>query len=328
MLLRLQMHPHDWPLAVPLQIARGTLGCQPTLQLGLTDSDGVTGRGEACGIPYKGETPASIMADVERIRPVVEAGIDRETLLTLLPAGGARMALDSALWDLEAKRGAGDPFRRNGLLPNPLRSAFTIGIRSHADYTAAARELAGFSLLKVKVDATDPVGAVRAVRAGAPNPRLIVDTNQSWSVDQLKALAQPMADLGVALLEQPIPVGAEAGLDGWESPVPLCADELIDTEADLDRAQGRFRFINIKLDKAGGLTAALRLADAVEARGMGLMVGCMLGSSLSMAPAMVLAQRCAFVDLDGPMLHTADVPNGFQYRYGRVDRPHVPTLWG
>lgn len=326
--LRLQMHPHDWPLAVPLQIARGTLSCQPTLQLSLIDADGLTGRGEACGIPYKGETPESLMADVERVRGRVEAGIDREALITLLPAGGARMALDSALWDLEARRGAGDPFTRNGLEPNPVRSAFTIGIRSQADYTAAARDLAGFALLKVKVDATDPVGAVRAVRAGAPSPRLIVDTNQSWSVDQLKQLAGPMADLGVALLEQPIPVGAEAGLDGWTSPVPLCADELIDTEADLDRAQGRFQFVNIKLDKAGGLTAALRLADAVEARGMGLMVGCMLGSSRSMAPAMVLAQRCAFVDLDGPMIHTADVPHGFRYIDGQVDRPHDPALWG
>jgi L-alanine-DL-glutamate epimerase-like enolase superfamily enzyme len=328
MSLRLAMHAHDWPLDVPLQIARGSLSCQPTLQLQLTDADGVTGWGEACGIPYKGETPASMMADVERVRAAIEAGVTREALLTLLPGGGARTALDSALWDLEAKRGGPDPFRANGLQPRPISSACTIGIRSLDAYEASARALAGFALLKVKVDAVDPVAAIRAVRAGASDARLIVDPNQSWSVAQLKDLAGPMADLGVSLLEQPIPVGAESGLDGWTSPVPLCADELVDTEADLDLAQGRFRYVNIKLDKAGGLTAALRLADAAEARGLGLMVGCMLGSSLSMAPAMVLAQRCSFVDLDGPMLHSADVPNGFQYVDGRVDCPHNPALWG
>lgn len=328
MRLSIAMQAKDWPLDVPLQIARGSLSCQPTVQLQLTDANGASGRGEACGIPYKGETPAGIMAQVQSVRDRVEAGITRDALLALLPAGGARMALDAALWDLEAKQGGADPFRANGLAPRPVRSACTIGIRSLEDYAAAARALAGFALLKVKVDARDPLAAVRAVRAGAPDAQLIVDSNQSWSVDQMKELAGPMADLGVALLEQPIPVGAEAGLDGWASPVPLCADELIDTEADLARAQGRFQFVNIKLDKAGGLTAALRLADAVEARGMGLMVGCMLGSSLSMAPAMVLAQRCTFVDLDGPMLHSADVPDGFRYVDGRVDHPHNPALWG
>lgn len=322
------MHAHDWPLDVPLEIARGQLTCQPTVQLILADEAGRMGRGEACGIPYKGETPAGMIADIEAVRGAVEAGIDREALLGLLPAGGARMALDSALWDLEAKQGHGDPFRRNSLAPQPVSSAFTIGIRSLKAYAETARSLSGFALLKVKVDAGDPVGAVRAVRAGAPNARLIVDSNQSWSVDRLKRLAGPMADLGVNLLEQPIPVGAEAGLDDWTSPVPLCADELIDTEADLDRAAGRFQFVNIKLDKAGGLTAALRLADAAEARGMGLMVGCMLGSSLSMAPAMVLAQRCTFVDLDGPMMHSADVPHGFHYVDGVVEQPHDPALWG
>lgn len=328
MTLRLAMRALDWPLDVPLQIARGELRCQPTLQLELTDAGGIAGRGEACGIPYKGDTPASMIADVERVRARIEAGVSRDELLALLPAGGARMALDAALWDLEAKQGGLDPFHANGLVPRPVCSAYTIGIRPLEAYEATARRLSGFALLKVKVDGTDPVGAVRAVRAGAPTARLIVDSNQSWSVAQLKALAGPMAELGVSLLEQPIPVGAEAGLDGWTSPVPLCADELIDTEADLDRAAGRFQVVNIKLDKAGGLTAALRLADAVEARGMGLMVGCMLGSSLSMAPAMVLAQRCAFVDLDGPMLHSADVAHGLRYREGCVERPHDPLLWG
>lgn len=174
----------------------------------------------------------------------------------------------------------------------------------------------------------DPIAAIRAVRRGNPTARLIVDPNQSWSATQLRDVSDEMRLLGVVLIEQPIPVGSEAGLEEWSPPVPLCADELVEHEEDLPKAQGRFSFINIKLDKAGGLTAALRLADAAKARGFGLMVGCMAGSSLSMAPAMVLAQRCDFVDLDGPLLQSNDIENGFHYEEGVVVRPYKPELWG
>ena len=207
-------------------------------------------------------------------------------------------------------------------------SACTLGIRSLEAYEEAARRLADFAVLKIKVDGREPLAALAAVRRGAPNPALIVDPNQAWSVADLKDLAPVMAGYGVALLEHPIPVGAEAGLDGWTCPVPLCADELVDTEADLAKARGRFDVVNIKLDKAGGLTAALRLADAAASQGFRLMVGCMAGSSLAMAPAMVLAQRCAFVDLDGPLLQAEDAENGFVYAAGRVAAPHIPALWG
>jgi L-Ala-D/L-Glu epimerase len=252
----------------------------------------------------------------------------REDLLGLLPPGGARFAVDSALWDLEAKRGGPDPFSACGLSPEPVTSAYTIGIRSLDGYRDTAGRFAGYAVLKVKVDGSDPLAAVKSVRAGAPASRLIVDPNQSWSVDQLKALAPGLANLGVALLEQPIPAGAEPALDGWTSPVLLCADELVHEIADLDRARGRFHAVNIKLDKTGGLTAALALADAAEAEGFRLMVGCMAGSSLSMAPAMVLAQRCDFVDLDGPLLQSEDTQPGLRYEQGRVERPYVPELWG
>lgn len=329
MRLTLEMWPKSWAMRETLEIARGAFTEQPTLQVRLTRADGVVGRGEACGIPYKGETPETIMADLEAVRAAIEAGVTREELCTLLPkGGGARMAIDAALWDLEAKAGGPSPYAVYGLTPRPIASAYTIGIRSLAAYEETARKLGAFAVLKVKVNADDPIGAVRAVRRGAPDPRLVLDTNQAWSVADLKRHAETLVDLRVDLIEQPIPVGAEAGLDGWTSPIPLCADELIDGVDDLARAEGRFAVVNIKLDKAGGLTSAMRLGDAAQARGLKLMVGCMVGSSLSMAPAMVLAHRCAFVDLDGPMLQAEDVENGYTYRNGVVEQPHKPALWG
>jgi L-alanine-DL-glutamate epimerase-like enolase superfamily enzyme len=327
MRLKFDMWPIAWPMKEVLAISRGTQTDQPTLQVRLIREDGIIGRGEACGIPYDGDTPETIAIELEKVREVIEAGVDRQALLEVLPYGGARMAIDAALWDMEVKSGGPDPYIVYGLEPKPVMSAYTIGIRDLADYEATARTYATYPLLKIKVDGNQPVSAIQAVRRGAPNAKLIVDTNQAWSVNDLKAYASIMADLGVVLLEQPIKVGDEAGLDGWRSPVPLCADELINSTADLDKAQGRFDVVNIKLDKAGGLTAAMALADAVEARGMQLMVGCMAGSSLSMAPAMVLAQRCAFVDLDGPMLQTEDVETPLVYVNGVVDQPHLPALW-
>lgn len=318
----------DWPMAEPFEIAREVQTVQETLQLRLTDSAGVVARAEACGVSYEGETPESMAAQVAAVVDRLDDGMTRDALLGLLPAGGARMAVDSALWDLEAKRGGPDPFSAAGVEKRPVTSAMTIGIRTLAAYRETAERLADYPLIKVKVNADRPLAAIEAVRAGAPDARLIADANQSWSVEQLKELAPRLADLGVALIEQPIAVGQEPGLDGWNSPVPVCADELVQDLPDLARARGRFQAVNIKLDKTGGLTAALRLADAAEAEGFQLMVGCMAGSSLSMAPAMVLAQRCAFVDLDGPLLAAEDIEHGFAYVNGTVERPHRPELWG
>ena len=182
-------------------------------------------------------------------------------------------------------------------------------------------------MLKIKVDDTQPVAAIEAVRRGAPHPLLIVDANQAWTVEALKSHAQRLAQLGVVLLEQPIRVGAEGGLDGYRCPILIAADELINDVTDLDKAKGRFDVINIKLDKTGGLTEALRLADAARAAGFDLMVGCMAGSSLSMAPAMVLAQQCRFVDLDGPLLQSEDFPGGLTYLDGEVSPPER-EFWG
>jgi L-alanine-DL-glutamate epimerase-like enolase superfamily enzyme len=324
----LEISRRDWPMTEPFAIARGVQLTQPTLQLVLRDRQGHVGRGEACGIPYEDETPETMAGQIRSIEDEIEAGLTRDDLLSRLPAGGARNAIDAALWDLEAKQSGRDAFAIADLVPSPVVSAFTIGIRSVADYETTARRFAGYPVLKIKVNGQAPMDAIDAVRRGAPDARLIVDPNQSWSVDQLKTLAPELAARDVVLIEQPIAVGAEAGLDGWISPVPLCADELIAEGHDLAVARGRFQFINIKLDKAGGLTAALALADAAQAQGFGLMVGCMAGSSLSMAPAMVLARRCTFVDLDGPLLQSEDCDNGFVYNHGRVEHPLVQALWG
>jgi L-alanine-DL-glutamate epimerase-like enolase superfamily enzyme len=328
MTLSLDITTKTWPMHEPFAISRGTQREAMGLVVTLVDADGRQGHGESCSVDYLGETMATMRAQIERVRTDIEAGPRRERLLQLLPQGGARCALDSALWDIEAKRSGRSPFAVAGITkPVAVDTAFTIGIRAPADYVEAARARAEHALLKLKVDARDPVAAVRAARSGAPSSRFIVDPNQSWSIAQLKVFAPALADLGVVLLEQPIAVGMEAGLDDYRCPVHLCADELIANAADLALARGRFDVINIKLEKSGGLTAALDLADAAQSEGFGLMVGCMAGSSLAMAPGTVLAQRAEFVDLDGPLLQSSDWPDALVYEGGRV-APPCAALWG
>jgi L-alanine-DL-glutamate epimerase-like enolase superfamily enzyme len=294
----------------------------------LTDDNGARGRGESYGLNYEGETPASIVAQIESVRQHISAGVIREELLQLLPFGGARCALDFALWDLEAKQTGVPAWRRAGLSAwQPLTSAFTIGLRSRAALEATVARCADYPVLKIKVNADAPMDTLRAVRKLAPCPRLIVDPNQSWTMAQLREYAPACKELGVVLLEQPLAVDSDSGLLGYTSPVPLCADELIHTRADLPKAMGKYQMINIKLDKAGGLTEALHLARAARAAGFELMVGCMWGSSLAMAPAMIVGQLCSIVDLDGPLLQKTDWPDAIHYELGRMSLPKA-TLWG
>ena len=318
----------DWPLAEPFTIARGTQTVQPTLTLTLTDENGRMGRGEACGVYYAGDTIAAMEADLALAMPHIQRGVRRADLPTLIRSGGARHLVDAALWDIEAKAGGTNAFAMAGVAPDPVTTARTIGIRSIAAYETTARQLHDYPLLKIKLDASAPLAVLAAVKRGAPAARIIIDPNQSWSVEQLKTWAPALADLGIALIEQPIAVGAEGELDGWHSPVPLCADELIDGASDLAKARGRFGAINIKLDKCGGLTSGLVLAQMAREQGFDLMVGCMGGSSLSMAPAMVLAQVCDVVDLDGPLLQVGDTNPALDYQAGRVAMPLLPGLWG
>jgi L-alanine-DL-glutamate epimerase-like enolase superfamily enzyme len=317
-----------WPLKEPFVIARDRQTQVRSVLVTITDAHGARGRGEASGVRYHGETPATMTAAIEAVRPAIEAGVSREALLTLMPAGGARCAVDAALWDLEAKASGTPAWRAAGLATfAPVTTVYTIGIRDLDGYERAAAEHAGYAWLKVKVAGDDPLAAIDAVRRGAPHARLLIDANMAWDAERLKAFAPALAERGVALLEQPIAAGAEATLDGYRCPVPIVGDESVQDERDLDRVAGRFDVVNIKLDKTGGLTAALALADAVEARGMGLMVGCMVGSSLAMAPATILAQRCAHVDLDGPLLQASDWPDGLRFDAGVITPPES-AFWG
>lgn len=324
---KLQVRPHAWRLKEPFAIARGVRDEARVIVVELHEA-GCVGRGEACGVPYHGETPETMAAQIEQVRAAIEAGCDRQQLLQLLPAGGARHAVDAALWDLQAKR-TGVPVWQRAGAPGwrPVDSAVTIGIRGITDYEAAARERAGFSWIKVKVGPGCPLAAVSAVRRGAPDAHLIVDANQSWTLDELREYALRLQPCAVDLLEQPLAAGADTALAGYAGPIPLCADESLSTEADLPRLVGRYQFVNIKLDKVGGLTAALQLAAAARACGFRLMVGCMLGGSISVAPGMVLAQQCEVCDLDGPWLQAEDWPGGIVYQDGRM-APPAPGLWG
>ena len=327
MSLRLEASTRSWPLREPFAIARGV---QETADVVVVElhADGAVGRGEAAGVGYHGDTPERMLRQVEGLRPALVQGLDRAGLQALLPAGGARNALDAAFWDLEARRSGVRAWRAAGLAAaGPVTTAVTIGMRDLDGYARAARALADHPWIKVKVAAEDPVAAVAAVRREAPRAQLIVDANQSWDIERLLRLAPELAALGVDLLEQPLPAGGDAALAGYAGPVPVCADESIDTLDDLPAVAERYAFVNIKLDKTGGLTGALELAHAARARGLRLMVGCMVGGSVAMAPAMVLAQLCEVCDLDGPLLQAGDWPGGIVYERG-VMQPPWPGFWG
>ena len=248
-------------------------------------------------------------------------------LQKLLPAGGARNAIDAALWDLEAKTSATTVWAMAGIVPRALQTVYTIGIDHRDAMVAQAEQAVGYPLLKVKLDGHEVIEKIGAIRRVRPDARIVVDANQSWTFAELLEFAPALGRLRIEMIEQPLPAGADGDLEGYESPVPLAADESCLTLADLDLAEARYALINIKLDKAGGLTHALELATAARDRGLGLMVGCMAGSSLAMAPAFVLGCVCDLVDIDGPLLQTHDRLPGMAYANGLVSPPS-PALWG
>lgn len=292
------------------------------------EDGGVIGRGEALGVPYFGETAETLLTQLESLSEQVVQGIDREELEKAHPAGGARNAIDCALWDLEAKRSGRTIWELTGVTPRELETVFTIGIESTpAEMAARSAAVPEHKLLKVKLDGEDPIGRLSAIRASRPEARLVVDANQGWSFAQLVEVAPAMAQLGVLLIEQPLPRGADAVLETYESPVPLCADESCQHLGELELAAERYDFINIKLDKAGGLTHALRLVRAARARDLGIVVGCMGGSSLAVAPAFVIGCLADVVDIDGPLLLKSDRLPGLAYLGGRV-APFGTEVWG
>jgi len=320
------VHTEEWAAIRPFRITgkEWTSFESVVVELG---REGFAGRGEALGVYYAGDTLAAMVAAVERIAPDLERGLSRVELQEALPPGGARNAVDAALWDLEAKSAGTTVWAMTGITPRALQTVYTIGIDERDAMVAQARGATGHPLLKVKLDANDVVGRIEGIRRARPDARIVVDANQGWSFAQLREVAPQLQRLRVEMIEQPLPVGGDAQLEGYDSPVPLAADESCLTVADLDLAEARYDRINIKLDKAGGLTHALTLATAARARGLGLMIGCMAGSSLAMAPAFVLGCITDLVDIDGPLLQKRDRLAGMTYSNGLVHPPD-PALWG
>lgn len=317
-----------WAMIEPFEIAREIITDQAVLLLSLRDGKGHTGRAEAAGVDYDGETPQSLAAQIASVMPRLHDDLTAAQLLDLLPAGGARNALDCALWDLRAKQSGVPVWQAAGLAPlQPVTTAFTLGLGDEASTRRKAREARAYPLLKLKVDAQRHLDIVHMVREEHPQARLVVDANQAWSLALLKDLLPELARAGVELVEQPLARGRDAELDGLVSPIPLAADESCTDRSSLAGLVGRYQFINIKLDKCGGLTEGLALADEASRLGFGLMVGNMCGTSLAMAPAFLLAQRCRYVDLDGPLLQKLDRATPLAYHQGVIQAPS-PALWG
>lgn len=324
---RLAVRSERWPLKEPFVISRMRQDEAEVVVVEISEG-GVTGRGE-CDACEDGLMTTPVLPAIEAVRGAVEAGAGREDLLTLMPAGPARNAVDCALWDLEAKR-AGRPFWDLAGLPapDPVTTVFTIGLGTPEAMGAAAAEQAHRPVLKLKLGRPEgDMERVAAVRAAAPGTELVVDANTGWSRDQLVAYLPELKALGVAMVEQPFPPGEDALLDGVERLLPLAADESCTDHTSLTPLIGRYDLVNVKLDKTGGLTGALVLVEAAEAAGLGVMVGCNLGTSLAMAPAMLVAQSARVVDLDGPLLLSHDRSPGLVYS-GSVIAPPEPALWG
>ena len=290
---------------------------------------GYCGRGECVPSAGYGETPSGVVRAIEAMRPAFQSGLDRMALQAAMPAGAARNALDCALWDLEAKRSGCHVHELAGLpQPKPLVTAYTISLADPGTMAAAAARAIGRPLLKVKLGGgEDDVSRIAAVRRAAPHTELIVDANEGWSEHDLKRNLAACADAGVTLVEQPLPRGRDQLLSQIKHLIPVCADESVHDRASLDALAGKYDAINIKLDKTGGLTEALALVAEAERRGYAIMIGCMMGTSLAMAPAMLAAQRARIVDLDAPLLLARDCPHGLRYD-GSVAHPPDPALWG
>ena len=327
-MLRTLSARHDrFALATPFRISRGIKSVADVVTVSVSAGD-ATGRGEGVPYPRYGESVGGALATIADARRHVEAGATREDLLAIMPPGAARNAVDCALWDLEAKLARCSVTDLLGRAPVArTATAMTVGLDTPDAMAAAARILADVPLLKIKVDRNDPEAQIRSVRAVAPNPRVIVDPNESWTIDELAGLQDLLAELRIDLLEQPLPAGADEALAGFTSRMPVAADESAHVAGDVAALATRYEVVNIKLDKTGGLTAALMLADAAAAAGMGVMTGSMISTSLSIAPALIVAARSEFVDLDGPLWLAADRPGGVTAERG-VLTPPASGFWG
>jgi L-alanine-DL-glutamate epimerase-like enolase superfamily enzyme len=328
--MELSVRIERWPLAGAFTISRGTKTEAVVVVAELSDG---TRRGRGESVPYAryGETPDGIVAAIEAMRPALRRGLTRADLQSAMPAGAARNALDCAYWDVNAKAAARPVHELAGLVaPQPRITAYTISLAAPAAMAEAAERAAGRPLLKVKLgsgDGDDDGRRIAAVRRAAPRAELIVDANEGWTGDNLAQNLAACADAGVTLIEQPLPEGKDVALERIKRAIPVCADESVHDRASLDALIGKYDAVNIKLDKTGGLTEALALVAAAEQRGFTIMVGCMVATSLAMAPAMLVAQRARVVDLDGPLLLAKDRADGLRYD-GSLAYPAGAALWG
>lgn len=326
--LQLEVAVEPLRLGAPFRISGYTFIESPALVVRLRDGDAV-GLGEASGVYYLDDRPAQMAATIEGLRGRIEAGLDREALGRLLPPGGARNALDCALWDLEAHR-AGTPVWRLAGLPEPKRllTTFTLGADAPGEMAAGAQRFAQAKALKLKLtgDLDEDAERVRAVRRARPDAWIGVDANQGYEPDTLAALVPVLVDAKVMLLEQPLRRGREAALQGFDSPIPIAADESVQGLDEVEALAGLFDVVNIKLDKCGGLTEGLAMAALARKLGMQVMVGNMVGSSWAMAPAYLVGQSCDVVDLDGPIVLAGDRSPGVTYEDGMIECGDA--VWG
>ncbi len=315
----------SWPLKESVSITGYTFESLEVLVV-LIEENGVVGRGEGCGVYYLGETCQSILEQAQRVKDKIEQGAGREELLRLLPHGGARNAVDCALWDLEAKLSGKNIMEIVGLAERETYTVTTIGIGTPNDMAEKARRISS-RFIKVKLDGEQVLERLKAVREARPDAKIVIDANQGWSIEQLESLMADLVALEIEMIEQPLPRGRDADLQSFSSPINLCADESCLFSGELNEIAGRYHMVNIKLDKAGGLTEALIIAKKAKELGLKLMVGNMFGTSLSMAPSYVLAQLCDIVDLDGPLFLESDREFGLAYENGIVSGL-TPKLWG
>jgi L-Ala-D/L-Glu epimerase len=326
--MELSVRIERWAIAGAFTISRGSKTEAVVVVAELSDG---THRGRGESVPYAryGETPDGIVATIEALRPALRQGLDRTALQRALGPGAARNALDCAYWDVNARQAGRRAYELAGIRrPAPLTTAFTISLAS-AEAMAAAAELAAWRpLLKVKLGGGDEDGKrIAAVRRAAPRADIIVDANEGWNADNFEENFAACADVGVTLIEQPLAEGRDDALARIKRPIPVCADESVHDRASLDALAGKYDAVNIKLDKAGGLTEALALAAEAEQRGFVIMVGCMVATSLAMAPAMLVAEHARYVDLDGPLLLAKDRLDGLRYD-GSLVYPSESALWG
>jgi L-alanine-DL-glutamate epimerase-like enolase superfamily enzyme len=318
---------NSWPISGIFTISRGSKITAEVVECSICNGEW-QGHGECVPYGRYGETIDGVIAEIEAMRDAIEKGLAWTDIVAAMKPGAARNAVDCAFWDLEAKRSGIGVAQSIGIAtPQPLTTAFTISLGQAEVMAAQAAAHAHRALLKVKVGTTDDESRIRAVRVAAPMAKIILDANEGWTEDNIERHLRIAADAGIALVEQPLPAGRDALLATIHRPILVCADESVHHTGDLASLRDRYDAINIKLDKTGGLTEALRMKAEGERLGFQIMVGCMVGTSLAMAPAVLLAQGAAFADLDGPLLLSQDRKPSLRYQDSSVFPP-LPELWG